>query len=264
MPFRFNYTGRQRIVERDIDVRLISTSSATSKLMLGVDLRKYGFPLESGVKLEANTRGAFWVAYDGRTSDFDSGMVDLGSFETWVSEDEWDSVRFRLKVYDRADKKLLGRTTRTFPLRSVQHDDDSLLRSESRDIGELIYLVDYDDDGPIFVLSKRLWEFRIQLMADLGFRSVVLPDIVRQVLRRIIDYNLFDPDDGEANWSNDWIDWMQAVPDLMGAVDDLESLDGDDPEQVSRWIEDILARFAAIGQNRFATQLLARVDGRSS
>lgn len=263
MKRSFNYTGRQRIAQRDVSVGLLESHvGVTRSLMLNAELAHYEFPSESEARLVATTNSSVWVAYSGPVGQVDGRPVRIDGAESWIDRGEWDAVGFRFKVVDPVDSCLLGATGRRFKLSSVPVATIGLLNMYSRDLGELPYRLDVDDSGPQLLLSNRLWDHRHAIIGNALFRGTALPDILRQVLTHaVVDQDLVDFEEGADSWFADWIDWMHSEPDLAGYPELIEQIDDDDPDARRQWVEEVVARFASLLQHRFVSSIHRQFTG---
>lgn len=263
MPFRFNYTGRQTILRRHVDVRLVGGVSEDPELLVGAMLEGYNFPPESRLRVEANTDSSTWIAYENAVSELTGGLHATQPYLTWVSPDDIKTVQFRFKVVDPFELRLLGATRDRFRLRDEITAIGTVLPAVPGETGELPYLMKFDD-GPLFVLSKNLWPFRRRLMSLPSFRCVALPDVLRQILERGViaaepDLDQGNGDDGsESSWFSDWLDWMRSHPALAGHVEELDDIV--DEELKSRWVSKVVGDFADHRGNRFSTRLKTWIE----
>lgn len=267
MPFRFNYTDRQTIFMQHVEVRLVGGESDAPQVFVGATLDSYGFPADSRLRVEANTASSTWIAFESAVGEMDGGLRPTSSYLTWVGPDDIKTVQFRFKVVDPVDLRLLGATRNRFRLRDEATDIGTMLPAVRGDTGELAYIVTFDE-GPLFVLSNEIWPFRRRLMRMPTFRSVALPDVLRQVLERGVittdpDLEVESDEEGsDRTWFRDWIDWMRSTPSLAGHIDTLE--DRVDEELKERWVSEVVRDFASLLGNRFSTRLKSWLEDSES
>ena len=223
------------------------------------ELAKYNFPLDARARMTANTRSSSWVLFEGSARDLTTHrrvrVIDV---------DHWDAVQFRLRVSERSGGKLLGTTTR-FKLDPVDEDSSGILTVRKGQTGELPYKLELSrHSSPALVISSALWDKRYQLREDLMFRSIMLPDVVRQVLRfAILDAGLYEHGNTDAmddNWFGDWLQWMDSYEGLTGFVDSLEDVE-DEPDAIMNWIDDAVSAFATNPDNRFVRKIANQLKG---
>ena len=87
-----------------------------------------------------------------------------------------------------------------------KEDRDCILHVKIDDIGDQIWKVQFDDDGPILYLNNKLAipNARELVSKDPVFQSLVFPAIVKEILVRILvnefDYDLDNYDDWRSKW----------------------------------------------------------------
>ena len=258
----FNYTDRKTIYQRDVMVS--AQPGEGSEVVMRADLTHYEFPFDAIARVEANTRSTVWNLYEGSIRGLERPRrVPLGDIG------DWRLVQWRLKVADRDTGRLLGSSAR-FKLEDADDEASGLLRvrpDNSGQLGQLLYRLELERHvGPTLVLSEPLWRERQSIRDDALFRGVLLPDIVRQVLRfAVLDADLFDPDEADSpdNWFGEWVAWMESYPGLEGFVDSLSDLRGD-KDGILDWIEGAVTSFASNADNRFLSKVATRLRGGDS
>src|SRR4051794_14315018 len=110
---RINSTGRKKISQDKIDVRILSTSPGEAlKARIGIDLDSLGLPSSAAVSVEAYHRGT--------AMRFDCGTVGIKRIPDLLTLNELDQaggVLFRIKVIDQDGQrgKILASADRVRP-----------------------------------------------------------------------------------------------------------------------------------------------------
>ena len=255
----FNYTERKRIYEGDVTVRVQEMADGAKEVQMRAELARYNFPHDARARMMANTRSSSWVLFEGRVRDLATPRR-----ERVIDVEDWDAVQFRLRVSERDGGKLLGTTAR-FRLDPVDEDSSGILTVRKGQTGELPYKLELSRDfNPTLVISSELWDKRYQLREDLMFRSIMLPDVVRQVLRfAIVDAGLYEHGTADAtddNWFGDWLEWMDSYEGLEGCVDSLEDVEEDSDAKLN-WIDATVSAFANNPDNRFVLKIANLLKG---
>ena len=266
MPRPFNYTGRELIGRRDVLVKLDQRENGAVLIEVSVDLSNYRFASV------ANTE-AIIEAYVGSTGERQRFKLR----EPWtrmaaerfalgeISEPE--RLRFNLKVVENnGDGRLMGscRSIRWVGFEDLIENADGLLEVEPREIGELLWKLEFPVEGkPVLLWSKALWGRRNELTQHPVFRSAALPEMLRQVLGKALDdAGWINDEDESTTWFEDWIDWIDTQNEFRGLVDRLEDLDG--VEAKERWVDDAVDRFAALTRLRLGRRLIQHLSEDSS
>ncbi|MGH3054121.1 MAG: hypothetical protein ACRDL7_03985 [Gaiellaceae bacterium] len=246
MNRRFNFTGRRKIGRADARVTVSVAAEGPPAFSAELDLSEYGLPNDAPVFIEAYRQTSLmrfpWgTVGDARPAD----GCELTEFGTG------EGVRFRVKVVESASgnghgrpARLLAMADRLSPRRVVEavEQAESLLAVEWADIEE-VWRLQFDQDGtdePILQISRRLVTDRQALVRSEQFVSLVLPEIFRSVLERV----LLTDGDTESESSDDWrAQWLRMARRLpgMGAP---PPADDDHREELEGWIESCVGAFA--------------------
>ena len=239
---RFNYTGRRKIPESDVQVELLQGDG--SRLAFRMHLN-----LKSVLPLRTDSR-VIVEAYDGPLFErFEAGpatelVAFSGELESFTAR---QSPLFRIKIVEASDPK--GRiAAHARSIRATLPGEDgsarSLLHVTARRLGELVYKIEFPEEGhdyPTLVVNEAIAQ-----PDDIGakalarhpiFVSVVMPQAVRDVLTRLLLIEEVDPDPNEDSWRGKWIAFAER---LAGSP----SPDYADPAIARDWIETVVEAFA--------------------
>ena len=199
-----NYTGRQKIPRNNIDINLKKNGTFSAK----ISLDKMDLPESAEVSLEA---------YD-RFSLMHFGLGTVGNLMSVQNQcldniQRKDGIRFRIKVTETGTEhgKILAYYDN---IHTVEKENlDSILRVRRDDLGDQIWNIEFDNEGPLLNLNNRLDSVGIRELVkkDPLFQSLVFPAIVKEILVRILiieeNYDLEDPDD----WKSKWIHFICQI-----------------------------------------------------
>jgi len=236
---RFNYTGRRRISTSDV---LISTYQEDGQVYCDVafdlDSVRYSqeVPASTAVILEAYTRT--------KVDRFPLGTLESPSAGRRLHLESFgpdENVLFRLKVVNVEDKagRIIAMAKGIRPTEPKESHQQSLLAVSVEPLDDVVYKVDFPDgETPTLVLNEALdtvTEQGIKAMAtDPLFVSLVYPEVVRQILTRIlvIECDTDDEDDGET-WETKWKGFARSLnPEPIPEPDN-----GSGSDLVLEWIE---------------------------
>ncbi len=232
MP-RLNFTGRRRIAQDHVKISLTS-DNGQAWFSARMSLESYGFPETAAVIVEAYRQLEL--------SRFEFGTVtrpipppncrltEFGALE---------GVKFRVKVVsnDEPRGRLLGVAdriaatgealdrTRRIPLFNVK----------VHDLGREVWKVDFSDE-PILLVNYRMAN-KHALVRSPMFQSMVLPEVLRSILTRVLlidQYRYFEDED---DWAARWLRFASSFP---GAGDVPED---PDPELDAEWIDSAVLAF---------------------
>ena len=231
----FNYTSRQKIDAQHFSVSITdgkgeNPHSATIRF----DLSELGFPQDGQIRVEAWKGHAVqrWL------------LGDVGDFpdETSLVRQLTDvplTPQFRLTVVAGDNSGLLlgsGVVQPTMPRQAL------IALKENDDLGSEIWRVDFGtgSDTPELLINSRVDAASEIVRSDAAFRSLVMPQVLRNVLTHMIFVEGIDPDDDELGA---WTGWIRLAQHLMpGEIP--KHRGNDDNEEIHQWIGEVTARFA--------------------
>ncbi len=223
MQRRINWTNRKRIGRGDILIR-IDSSQKPATFSAELRFKDGQLPSDARVVIDVRQRTTmkrFGYGTVGRISPEEH--CNLQGF----SEDT-GSIRFAVKVIAPGSSGRILAEARNVPVEDPMEKAAgrrSILPVEAADLGQELYRVSFDgvDGKPVLRINNRVGDVH-RVARSAYFRTLVLPEILRQVLQRVIDDN---PDISDSDlWQNDWIRFGNALPDVKPF--DPETGDSDD------------------------------------
>lgn len=237
---RSNPTGLKELNRSLVSISVSEISGQRSFTLDRLDLKNTGL---------ADTLRAVIVARAGNTSlRFEMGVVSLVSNASHSLEglDRSQPLRFRVLLLE-SDKPKLVASIENISTRD-DSQSESLLPMEPADLGERIWQLVINDDGPVLQFNSRVFPSAAGAENYKPFGAMVLPEALRQVMGRIAEEPGCLEDESDP-WSA-WAGWLHAI----GA--ERPPADGDEEEQAS-WCNQVVDRFC--GKFSFATQLNANL-----
>lgn len=239
---RLNYTKRQRIRREHVSITIHQPRESDPPIMsAALDLSAYALPVDARVFIEAY-RDAAWQRFEFGTvgatrAPEDRQLRDFGAGE---------GVQFRVKVVEpnsqsAAAARILAQAdgikpNQDGPRRSLLPlDPDPTLTDE-------VWRLEIDEnDGPLVKVSTNLVRDRLALARSLAFLSLVLPEVLRRVLKWAIEDGR--PEDDE--WDSPRGRWIRFGCGLLGQTEPPDILDDRDAGADARdeWIDEAVERF---------------------
>jgi hypothetical protein len=245
---RFNYTNRVKIAARDVRIDVHMREDGVPQATIReIDLTEHGRHTLSDwdsaqVVLEARrlSTGSFQRETIGtvgklKESKGPLAVVSLGDFPD--SED----ITFRVKVVA-GDKRLLADGDRIRIGELERADKNPLIEVYLVELGDEIWRVSWDDEemGPRVLVNKDILYARGLLTHDPLTKGVIVPQIVREVLFRVVSDEL---DDRE--WATRWIEFAERY-------DKGDRPEPADTDGIQLWVDGIVAKFST--EHSFATR----------
>lgn len=245
MARRFNYTKRKRILREHAKIRILRDDKGALSFSALLELASYGFPegdRESRVFVEAY-RGstASWKRFDFGSPTAPMPPDDRSLDDFGVPE----GILFRVRVTETAGDsagRMLGEADGIPPQLPGEADQpvQPLIRHmPADDIGDEIWRVDFSDELPLLRINSRVPMGVDQFLLDPGYRAVVAPAVMRQVLIKLLLVDRFDGDEeDESDWRQKWLQFAER---LTGTTPPPAS---EGNEAIDDWINTAIENFA--------------------
>lgn len=243
---RLNYTGRRRIRREDAKVSLHEGSTFS----LALNLDRYRLPEKSRIFIEA---------YRPATSSykrFDWGTIQEPKPAPYRGLSEFggsNGFLFRVKVVDSSERqpepaRLLAAAERLRPV-FVEHSPRqafSLLDIVPTDDLAEIWRIDFsENEEPVLLVNSNIVESPNALVRSDAFVALVLPQVLRQILSRILLIDQFDVSEDESDWRHKWIRLCERLPGVprppSPEIGDRDQLDN--AADIEDWTNEAVAAF---------------------
>ena len=237
MIARHNYTGRSRIARRQVKIDVHEGSPRTfSASWNGL---RAGAPLPSKARIyvEATSTGSAVI------ERFACGTVAEPEYPERVPLRQVTGRRviFSLKVVEEDEDSEYGLLLAVADgLRPRSEDQDTLLPVDFVEtLGERAWQVVYGPVEVVLQVNNRLFRAEQELRDDRHFWAYVLPEIVRQVLERVVIEHRHSTDSGADDWLDRWLRFARTQhPDTTLSPEELrQDDDDDDVADLRRWID---------------------------
>lgn len=143
---------------------------------------------------------------------------------------EISAIKFDLVV--RSSRKMILASLIGFAADNDRpYDRDQLLKTRIMDLEEESVRLQWEDDEPVLLADK---DYAEQHLRSPFTRALVLPPIIREILNKAV----YEAEEGETGgWVDRWIKWAEGMNGLRPGS-------GSDESEVSRWVDDSVAKFA--------------------
>jgi hypothetical protein len=245
---RFNFTDRKKLATSSMKISL--SNETTESLKVDVDLDFSGFTqpatsqLGLRIMLDAHGRVKFQRHELGSLGQ---RLIRAGIHFNLFARSE--IANFRIKIVDNSSKK--GRIvaiSRPLHLRTQKPEQQqSFLPVRVDELDEVVFKVEFVDQCPTLVLNRNLDSSLPGGIKNFAvhpaFVSLVLPEVVRQVLVRYLFVEARAVDDlGHDDAFSDWMRFSLAlVPDYPE-----EGQLSEDPNEIYAWIDQVASRAAYV------------------
>lgn len=247
MKRAFNYTDRKKVPAGAVSVTVnddtpdgIPTFDANLEGLtaLGLDPRNRiilePYVVSTSMRFDCGLIGKPTLPDDRRLPDIDQGA----------------SIRFRILVIDESSDPCQivasGKVSTADP-------DDENLRSiirltETASLGERLWKLDLDDDAlPELLINSKIPGMKGRLLKDPLVQGLVLPAVVRELLRAAYSSSATD----ETTWVSAWTTYAEGLAGKKAPTDSSELDD---------FIDDCVQAFCA--QHRFAERVVSSMKGK--
>ncbi len=247
---KFNYTGRKKIRRSDVSIDLLRDEDGRRMFNIRLQLADMELPENARVYVEAYHRSGY------QRFDFGTAAaLKVPPDRRLDGISESATPLFRVKVVDRtaAHGRILAAVDKIRPA-SVDHqpaDSRSLLFVEYEDLGQRIWLLDLDGDWPVLKLNQDVAEISLIAGSDNHFSALVYPEVLRQILTRI----LIEDEHTDPDCDDDWPSlWLKLACTLPGMSDRLPASKADRLAWIENAVEAFCADFAVMDKFHQAFQ----------
>lgn len=227
---RLNFTGTRRIRQSDVEI-MIDREENGLTFDASYALSAYQLPETAEVVIEA------YVEWNLMRFSFGTVAIRQSPASLRLTEfEDADGLRFRLKVLGTGDQTglILAEADKIRPSDLSQREDArSFIAVRPADLGSVVWRLTFDPAQPVLQLNDRLGDWQSFLRRS-AIRSLVLPEIVRQVMREAID-NEAEAEDTDA--------WQHHAMKLASKSSGPPPR-ADDEEEIDRWIDEVVRKFA--------------------
>ena len=240
MISRINRTGRRRILQRDINLRVREAARREAPVFdLALRLADYDFPPKARVRVEA-WRGNASQRWNFGTVD---SLAPPPEPKRRLSEVP-AGVRFRVVIVAAdGSGRLLGHAPAIRP----ELPFNSLLPLEEADLGAEIWRVQFDgeDGNPVLRVNERIPGISDVVRHNPTFRSLVMPEVFRTILTRMVLVDRPDWTDPDSPWEA----WMETAcgylpNDKPAQLSADGRLDATEVDSACRWIDAVVGALA--------------------
>lgn len=257
---KLNYTSRKRIGHEFITIRIIDEGTPNYRFDANLKLETLNFPRDSQVILEAyyqTERKRFLFGEIGNlTQPQDCSLLEFLSFS---------GINFRLIVVspESGRMKIIGAADRIEPIKSGDKPGGSnqipILPVEVDSVMNEAWKLGFKDDGPILFLNGRINKIKKRLVNDSIFALLIFPQILREIIYRMIFVDGVQIDDEDCPYKN-WIAFLEryAGPATDWPEIDMKNKNDFDSDSVCNWADDVVENFSR--ENTFLDKLILREE----
>jgi hypothetical protein len=229
MKRTINYTGRKRIKKENISINIIKNENNTLYFSVNeLDLKELNINTDAKVYIEAYYRTDLKRFDLGNIHNIKTPIVNDISDLVYIA-----NIKFRVIVVDPSDGKILAH------IDNISIGKNVLLRVEIKDLNNNIWMIEYDNDGPILCLNNKIPNIINIVKNDPQFFMYVFPSVIREILTYIFFVDDYDP---ETNWHSNWLTFTKhlifATPTILDKKDDCF-----DKDEVNEWINNVATEF---------------------
>ena len=241
MITRINRTGRKRIQKRDIDLRLRTAKpDAVPIFDLSLRLADDGFSPKAHVRVEA------WRSNASQRWNYGTvGQLTPPPDQERRLTEVPTGARFRVFVVAAdGSGKLLGHAPNLRPELPL---NSRLPLEESDALGQEVWRVDFGEEGdtPVLLVNSSIPGISETVRNDPTFRALVMPEVFRTILTRMVLIDRAPPDDDQHSWA-DWFEIAHAyLPDAkLPYLDGQRDAEQSDDSAARNWIDQVVRAMA--------------------
>ncbi len=229
MKRTFNFTNRLRIEKSRIDITILEAVGSEAPIFTAqMDFEGLDLPSDARVVI-SSYRLSFAMRFDWGTVGNPTPPENRRLTETPVNP------RFRVMVLSPdGSGRIYAMCDRITPSRGEAGAKSLLWLDEVDHLGQEVWRLDMADANPILQVNQAIGNISTDARHSGMFRALVIPDVLRSILRQALIEENADPD-GEASEWEDWMEFLQQFD--VGPLPQSGSNDGRDPEETNEWID---------------------------
>lgn len=210
---KFNYTNRKNIKRSEVCIDLLRDDDGRRYFNIHLQLDNLSLPQNARVYIEAYHRTGY------RRYDFGTvGTPAIPTDRSLTGFSESAIPIFRVKVVDKTSNhgRILASVDKIRP-EKADHPaagSQSLLFVEYGDLGSTIWQLDLEGDWPVLKLNHTADRPSRIDGSDNHFLPLVYPEVLRQILTRILIENEHTDPDCDDDWPSLWLKLACSLPGM--------------------------------------------------
>lgn len=222
---RFNFTGRVKIKQKDVEISVNGLNTSSITFSCSLDLEDYNF--QRGAEIFIDVYRGVYVRkrYSLGTIGSSVELIDQSLPEFGMMP----SLNFQAFVVDTRPgyKKILGRSSSIFfPSGEIGDNRSALLPVGYDQEMKQIWRTDFENENPMLLLNPGVSGIMNELKHDSDFRHLVIPSVFKEVLLRLFVLNSLVDEDTEELQEK----WASFIRDLGSCGEYLDILSNDSEE----------------------------------
>jgi hypothetical protein len=236
MKRTFNYTGRRKILRKDVSITMRQTNGCWW-FEADLKLADYHFPRNAEVWVEAH-RQNLWMQWAWGTVSALRAPIDRKLTEFDVP----DGVLFRVRVVQppgQEHHKLLGEADGIPFVKAGEADERRrhLIVPIPDALDQQLWKINFESDPPSLLVNKDAKPSWKEMARSPQFIALVYPEVLRQILKRVLIDEKWSEDDEETGWQTDWMKFARK----LGGLGQLPAADLEQDRE--NWIEEAVGAF---------------------
>jgi hypothetical protein len=236
MKRTFNYTGRRKIGRKDVAITLWQKNGSWS-FEADLNLGDYHFPRNAEVWVEAH-RQNLWMQWPWGTVS----SLRPASERKLAEFDVPDGILFRVRVVQppgQEHHKLVGEADGIPFVKAGEAEVPRrhLIVPVPDALDQQLWKINFDTDPPSLSVNKDAQPSWKELARSPQFIALVYPDVLRQILLRVLLDDQWTDDDEDGGWQTDWMRFTRG----LGGLGQLPRPDLEQDRE--NWIEEAVSAF---------------------
>ncbi|MDE2723335.1 MAG: hypothetical protein OXI59_08165 [Gemmatimonadota bacterium] len=222
----FNYTERQRILHRHVDIKYVGEDVSPPKIEISLDLSSYDLPQDANVYVEAFRRNAYMRFHWGQVGNALNPGADVELTESGLDS----AAAFRVKVIgvNESAGLILAQTS---PIRIARGNETILLLNTSENMGDEIWRLEFDEQFVTLIVNPQLEGIQDQLRSVSWLSAVILTAAIRQILEQMCST------EESGAWADDWEKFVATLTS--------RPMPQHDAAEQTAWIDAVVSSFSA-------------------
>ena len=229
-----NFTNRQRIDKSRVEITIIESDCQPPSFEANLDFGGLHLPLDAQIVI-SSYRLNFVMRFDWGTVGQPTKPADTRLTETPVNP------KFRVMVLSPdGSGRIFAMCDQITPNLGEEGVKSLLWLDEDDNLGDEVWRLDIGDGNPVVLVNSAIANISADARSKGVFQALVIPDVLRSILRQALIEDGAEPDGETGDWEN-WMDFLKQfdVTTLPTPADNGKR----EPEETNEWINNWISEF---------------------
>jgi hypothetical protein len=239
----FNYTGRKKILQEKVAIKLNRRNNSIESFTATIDLEGMDLPPNANVYIEVYHSTDYMRYHFGTVGNLihpqDTKLEHLAYTE---------NLMFRVLLVDVSGRygQILAAADNISPIATT--GKKSILPVDFRDIGQQIWNIDYSghEGAPMLIFNKNIPNIENLAKSDFQFFFFVYPAVIKEIVMKMAFVDGVDStSDPSIDWHADWLKCTKIISNQDLPENLNQQSENFNKDDVEYWIDHVIDDFCS-------------------